>query len=84
MSKRKYPVILEKGKKNYGVYSNDIRGCVSTGRTPEETLHNMKDALQEHLELIKADGDPIPEPSAIASVQFDPVTESVHEVEVEI
>jgi len=84
MAKLKYPVILEKGKRNYGVYSNDIRGCISTGRTPEETLHNMKDALEGHLELMKADGDAIPEPSPVASIQFDPTTESVHEVEVEI
>ncbi len=84
MALRKYPVILEKGKKNYGVYSNDIRGCISTGCTPEETLYNMKDALQGHIDWMKEDGDSIPEPSPIESVQFDPATESVHEVEVDV
>lgn len=84
MAKVKYPVILEKGKRNYGIYTADIHGCISTGKTPEETLKNMKEALQGHIDWMKEDGDPIPEPSPIESVQFDPATESVHEIEVEI
>jgi predicted RNase H-like HicB family nuclease len=84
MTKRKYPVILEKGKCNYGIYTANFPGCVSTGYTPEQTLNNMQEALQELLHWMKEDGDPIPEPSPVASVQFDPQTESVHEVEVEI
>ncbi len=44
----------------------------------------MQEALQAHLDWMKVDGDPIPEPSPVEQVEFDPATESVYEVEVEI
>ena len=48
--KRQYLVVLEKGENNYSAFSPDVLGCASTGRTFEETLSNMQDALEFHLE----------------------------------
>lgn len=84
MVKVKYPVVLERGERNYGVYTADSIGCVATGKTPEKALERMQEALQAHLDWMKKDGDLIPEPSPVEQVGFDPATESVHEVEVEI
>lgn len=84
MAKVKYPVILEKGERNYSVYMADNIGCIATGKTPKQTLKRMQEALQAHLDWMKRDGDPIPNPSPVEQVEFDHDTESVHEVEVEI
>lgn len=84
MAKVKYPVILEKGKRNYGVYTADSIGCIATGKTPEKALKRMQEALQAHLDWMKEDGDPIPDPTPVENVRFDPDTETVHELEMEV
>lgn len=62
----KYLVIIEKGKNNYSAYSPDILGCVSTGKTVEETIKNMKEALEFHLEGMIASGENIPNPKGLS------------------
>lgn len=46
----------------------DVPGCVSTGKTAEETLANMREAIEFHLEGMREDRDPIPQPTTIAAV----------------
>lgn len=56
----KYLVIIQKAGNNYGAYSPDVLGCISTGKTIEETLQNMRDALIFHLEGMMDDNEPLP------------------------
>ena len=53
-------VVLEKGKNNYSAYAPEVPGCVSTGKTVQEALKNMQEALQLHLEGMAEDGDGLP------------------------
>jgi len=57
-----YLIVIERGKKNYGAFSPDVPGCITVGDTVEETLKNMREALEFHLEA----EDAIPEPKGIA------------------
>ncbi len=57
----KYLIIIEKGENNYSAYSPDILGCAATRKSVEETLKNMRDALEFHIEGIIEDGEDIPE-----------------------
>ncbi|HEY3739211.1 MAG TPA: type II toxin-antitoxin system HicB family antitoxin [Bryobacteraceae bacterium] len=59
----KFVVLFEKSATGYGAYVPDLPGCVATGRTIEETRSRMAKALEMHLAAMRADGDPIPEPS---------------------
>jgi len=59
----KYPVIIEKSKRNYSAYSPDLPGCVATGATVRETLSRMRAAIKFHLEGLKKEGSEIREPS---------------------
>jgi predicted RNase H-like HicB family nuclease len=61
-------VLIEKSANNYGAWAPDLPGCITTGPTVEETLANMREAIEFHLEGMREDGDPIPEPSTIAAV----------------
>jgi predicted RNase H-like HicB family nuclease len=63
-----YTVIIEKSDNNYGAWAPDLPGCVTTGPTVAETLSNMREAIEFHLEGMREDGDPIPEPSTVAAV----------------
>jgi predicted RNase H-like HicB family nuclease len=64
MNMRKYLVVVEKAGGNYSAYLPDVPGCVTTGDTPEETLNNMREALELHLQDIP-DGE-VPEPTTSA------------------
>ena len=58
-------VIIEDAGRNYSAYAPEVPGCVSTGRSIEETLDNMREALTGHLEWMARDGDPMPESEPI-------------------
>ena len=60
----KYLVIFEKAKDNYSAYSPDIPGCAATGETLEETSKNIREAISFHLEGLRQDGLPVPEPTS--------------------
>ena len=62
----KYLIVIEIAEGNYSTYSPDLPGCVATGSTPEEAKDNMHDAIRMHLEGLKEDGQPIPEPESTA------------------
>jgi predicted RNase H-like HicB family nuclease len=59
----RYPIVIESGRNNYSAYAPDVPGCVAVGFTVDETIKNMTEALEFHLEALQRDGEPIPEPS---------------------
>ena len=59
----RYPIIIEKSRKNYSAYSPDLPGCIATGTTVRQTLSRMKSAIKFHLEGLRKEGADIVEPS---------------------
>lgn len=59
-----YVVILERGETSFGAYVPDLPGCVAVGKTKEEALRLIREAIEFHLEGMREDGLPIPEPSS--------------------
>ena len=45
---------------NYGAYSEEVSGCVATNKTLEGVKQAYIEALEFHLEGLRADGDEIP------------------------
>ena len=62
---KRYAIVDEKGAGNYGGYVPDLPGCVATGATVEETERLLREAIALHLEGMREDGVPIPEPSSV-------------------
>jgi predicted RNase H-like HicB family nuclease len=62
-----FAVLVEKGEHNFSAYSPDLPGCVTTGKTIEETLENMKEAISFHLEGLREDSRPIPASATVAT-----------------
>lgn len=60
----RYAVVIEKGEQNYSAYVLDLPGCVAAGETAEETEQLIREAIEFHIEGLRADGLPIPEPSS--------------------
>ncbi len=61
----KYAIVNEKTEGNYSAYVPDLPGCIATGATQEETEREIRDAIQFHLDGMREDGLPIPEPTSI-------------------
>lgn len=57
---------------SYGVSFPDVPGCISAGDTFEEAVANAAEALAGHLALMRADGDPVPQPRSFEELQRDP------------
>ena len=65
---QKYLVIFEKATSNYSAYSPDLPGCIATGSTRKEAEENIREAINLHIEGLKEDGLPIPEP--VSSTEY--------------
>jgi predicted RNase H-like HicB family nuclease len=63
---KKYAVVIEKGPKNFSAYVPDLPGCITTAKTLEEIEENIREAIELHLEGLREDGEPIPEPTTVA------------------
>jgi len=65
---KEYTVLFERGERNWSAYVPDLPGCVATGKTREETGERLREAISFHIEGLKIDGEPIPEPTIEAGV----------------
>ena len=63
-----YVVIIEKTDKNYGAYVPDLPGCVAVAKTQSEVKKLIREAIEFHLESLREDGTPIPEPVTISEL----------------
>ena len=61
----RYAAVIEKAKRNYSAYLPDVPGCVATGRTVQQMLGRLREALTAHFEAMQEDGDPIPDPQTL-------------------
>jgi predicted RNase H-like HicB family nuclease len=64
---KKYLAIIEQTDGGYSAYSPDLPGCVSTGKTRAEVERNMREAIEFHVEGLRQEGYPVPEPQASSS-----------------
>lgn len=63
----RYLVVIEQTNTGFSAYSPDVPGCVTTGATQEETAKNMEEAISFHLEGLKLEGEPLPQPSSTST-----------------
>lgn len=61
-----YLAIYERAGKNWSAYVPDLPGCVAAADTREEVARLIREAIEFHLDGMRAEGLPIPEPTAEA------------------
>ncbi len=64
---KKYLIIVEESGTGYSAYSPDLPGCGSAGATREEVERNIREAIEFHIDGLKQEGYPVPEPSSYSS-----------------
>ena len=78
--KTRFLVVVEKGESNYSAYSPDLPGCIATGKTIEETLDEMRSAVEFHLEGMIENNDPLPVPRSLSTYILDTDEISVDDI----
>lgn len=58
----RYAIVIEHAEGNLSAYAPDLPGCVATGATVDEVRARMAEAIALHLDGLRNDGLPIPEP----------------------
>ena len=62
----KFVVVYEQSTTGWSAYVPDLPGCVATGATREDVERNIREAIVFHIEGMRLEQLPIPEPSAWA------------------
>ena len=64
----RYVVVYEgSDAEGWSAYVPDLDGCVSVGDTFAEVQRNIRTAIGVNLRALARDGEPFPEPSAVAA-----------------
>ena len=67
-------VIIEKGETSYGAYPPDVPGCVAVGDSREEVEQRMREALRSHLQMMREQHLPLPEPQTVVEYMDIPLS----------
>ena len=63
----KYNIVLTKNGGGYTVTVPALPGCISQGKTVEEAMTHVKEAIELHLEVLAEDGLKAPDDISIIS-----------------
>jgi predicted RNase H-like HicB family nuclease len=61
----RYAIVIEAADGNFSAYVPDLPGCVAAGDTVEETERLIREAIEFHLDGLRADNIPIPPASSL-------------------
>lgn len=62
----KYTVIYEKGDRTWGAYVPDLPGVIAAGDSREEVESLIREAVEFHIEGLRAEGLAVPPPASWA------------------
>ena len=65
---KEYAFVFEKVPHNWAACVPAPPGCVTTGKTLEETRRLIAEAIEFHIEGMRLHGETVPEPMALAEL----------------
>lgn len=66
---RGYVVVFEgDDASGFSAYAPDLPGVIAAADTRDETEQLMREAMAEHIAILREAGDPVPEPAVVAGV----------------
>ena len=57
-----YLVVIEQGPTGFGAYVPDLPGCIAAGESKEEVTVLIHEAIELHIEDMRAQGQAVPVP----------------------
>ncbi len=71
MKNFRFSVVIEKDKNGYFAFCPELQGCYTQGKTFEEVMKNISDAIKLHLEDRLATGEIIKQPEMTSLTQVE-------------
>jgi len=62
----RYTVVVEQGPTSFGASVPDLPGCIAAAETRQEVMTLIKEAIGFHVEALREEGMPVPEPHSTA------------------
>jgi predicted RNase H-like HicB family nuclease len=56
----RYAIVIEKSETGFGAYVPDLSGCVAAADTEHQARHLIQEAVELHMESLRASGQPVP------------------------
>ena len=63
-----YTIVIEDAGSNYAAYAPDVPGCIATGSSIDEVTSTLREAIEEHINILRDMGEEIPVPHSSASI----------------
>jgi len=63
-----FTIIIEDAGTNFAAYAPDVPGCVAATDTEEEVTALLREAIAQHIELLRETGEEIPFASSHSAV----------------
>ena len=63
-----YVAVIARTRNGYGAHVPDLPGCVAADDTLDQTEELIREAVGHHVEMLRENGDPVPEPQITAHV----------------
>jgi predicted RNase H-like HicB family nuclease len=67
----RFTVVIEKDKDGIYAFCPELQGCYSQGKTHEEALRNIHDAIRLHIEDRSASGESIPQSESVSLTSIE-------------
>jgi predicted RNase H-like HicB family nuclease len=67
-----YVIVVETDGANWSAYVPDLPGVIAASNSRTEVRSLISEAIEFHLEGLRAEGEPIPAPSAHGGLQSEP------------
>lgn len=64
----RYLVVVEEGQNSFGAYVPDLPGCVAAADTRQEALSLIREAIELHIDGLRASGQDVPQPSSSGEI----------------
>ncbi|HOI45573.1 MAG TPA: type II toxin-antitoxin system HicB family antitoxin [Candidatus Aminicenantes bacterium] len=71
MKNYKFSVVVEKERMGFYAACPALPGCYSRGKTLEEALRSIREAIKVHLEDRMSDDEEIPQPEPVSFTRLD-------------
>ena len=63
-----FTIVIEDAGTNFAAYAPDVPGCIATGASVAEVTSTLREAIAEHLDILRGMGEDIPVPHSHAAV----------------